>query len=86
MNQRACGMRRGPALYDVEMAKQSITVMIDDAKYGAGPGTIVAAGETLDEYRGRCERDGVLNQRLRFWSDSTGYAKVGDRVRLSPQE
>jgi hypothetical protein len=62
-------------------------VMLDDARFGAGPGTVVeltndGVAAILDRYR---ERDGARSEKLRIWTASPGLS-VGDRVRMKQHD
>lgn len=61
------------------MDKQKLLVIrLDDARYGAGPGTVIATVEGVDEYLVMLrDRDGAHDPMLRLWQ---GNLKVGDRA------
>ena len=60
------------------MSNRYVVVLLDDAKYGAGPGTVINTGESiqslLDEQR---DRDGAIDARIRIW---VGPGSIGERV------
>lgn len=58
---------------------RSVVVKLDDPRYGAGPGTVVAIVDTVDEYLALItDRDGAHDPRMRLW---LGTFQVGDRVK-----
>lgn len=64
--------------------KQLLIVQLDDARYGAGPGTVVGFAEDSRDYiRQIQDRDGAIPPRMRLWQ---GTASVGDRVRAFQYE
>ena len=59
-----------------------LVVKLDNAKYGAGPGTVVGIVETHEEYNAFVtDRDGARDPAMRCWvDDATTPIAVGDRV------
>lgn len=58
-----------------------IVVRLDDARYGAGPGTVIAHVETVSEFiRFASDRDGARSPALRLWDGDT---QIGDRVMMA---
>ena len=69
------------------MTSQLIAVRLDRAEYGAGPGTVVAIVPDVAAYnRLVTDRDGARDPRMRMWEDADGDAKIGDRVRMRPED
>lgn len=61
-----------------------VVVKLDDERYGAGPGTVVANVATVDEYLKRVQgRDGAIDRRYRLWE---GTFAVGARVSAGSPE
>ena len=57
-----------------------IVVRLDDPKYGAGPGTVIAHVTSVEEFLAlACNRDGARDPSLRLW---TGASPIGERVRM----
>ena len=55
-------------------------VRLDDASYGAGPGTVLALCSSVQDARVRnADRDGCVPSDLRFWKASV-ETRIGDRV------
>lgn len=59
-----------------------LVVKLDNAKYGAGPGTVIGIVDSCEEYNARVtDRDGARDPAMRCWQDdSVTPIKVGDRV------
>lgn len=58
-----------------------IIVRLDDARYGAGPATVIAVDSDVPK-----DRDGCKDHALRRWADPGGDARVGDRVAMRQTE
>ncbi len=68
-------------------ARAACVVRLDDARYGAGPATVLHVGdfETAIAYRkGTEDRDGCTDDTLRVWA-AHDHAAVGDRVSLKEE-
>ncbi len=61
-------------------------VRLDNAQEGAGPGTVIAVADDIHNARqAHRDRDGCIDQRLRFWVAEDG-TEVGHRVTLRQYE
>lgn len=78
------GVREAAALAASERAPVPYVVRLDDARYGGGPGTVIAVGVSLDEYEAMRTKgaDGAVDPLLRRWEDPSGQVQVGARVDL----
>ena len=57
-----------------------LVVRLDDPRYGAGPGTVIAIVADVDEFfKLACDRDGARDRALRLW---VGEAAIGERVEM----
>ena len=55
-----------------------VIVKLDDAQYGAGPGTIVDHCDTVKQYHEKVrDRAGAIDRRIRLWG---GDLPIGTRV------
>lgn len=55
-----------------------LVIELDDSRFGAGPGTIIAHVATVAEYNALIlDRDGARNPKLRLWEGNT---PIGTRV------
>lgn len=54
-----------------------ILVRLDNSRYGAGPATVIARIDSLNDVPR--DKDGARDERLRVW---VGDAAVGDRVMM----
>jgi len=65
------------------MSAPLIVIMLDDARFGAGPGAVVeGTTDPISAVVARyTDRDGARSEKLRFWL-APPDVKVGDRVAL----
>lgn len=64
------------------LSQTLVAVRLDDARFGAGPATVLASVATVGEYLARfSDRDGARDASLRLWK-LDGTITPGDRVVL----